>query len=143
MKRGDLLFEIDPRPYQAQLDQANRELDRCAIRLKQAKTENARSKELAKSAAISQSEVDRCQAAEEEATAYLGSAKAVVEIHKLNLDYCHVTSPIDGQVGQALLTPGNLVKQDDTPLTTVVSTDRLFVYFNVYQRAAPLRFRRD
>ena len=135
VKRGDLLFEIDPRPYQAQLDQAQSQLALSEARLNQAKSDNARGTELAKaSGAISQADLDRYKAAEDEAIAGVQAAKANLSVHQLNLAFCQVTSPIDGQAGAVDSTPGNLVKQDETVLTTVVSSDPIYVYFDMDER---------
>ena len=127
-----LLFEIDPRPYQAQYDQANGQVILNQARLKEAQADNARAKSLANTpGAISKQDLDRYQAAEEEAAASLQAAKASLEVFKLNLSFCNVTSPIDGQVSRYFLTPGNLVNQDQTQLTTVVSLDPMYVYFDM------------
>jgi multidrug efflux system membrane fusion protein len=132
VKSGDLLFEIDPRPYQAQYDQAEGQVLLAEARVKEATADNLRAKALAKTpGAISQQDLDRYQAAEEESIAAVQAAKASLEIYKLNLGFCKVTSPIDGQVSRYYLTVGNLVNQDQTQLTTVVSMDPMYVYFDV------------
>ena len=132
VKEGDLLFEIDPRPYQAQYDQAHGQVVLNQARLKEAQADNARAKSLAKTpGAISQQDLDRFQAAEEEAAASLQAAKASLEVFQQNLDFCSVKSPIDGQVSRYFLTTGNLVNQDQTQLTTVVSLDPMQVYFDM------------
>lgn len=132
VKKGDVLFEIDPRPYQAQYDQAEGQVILNQARLRESQADNARAKSLAKTpGAISQQDLDRYQAAEEEAEASLQAAKASLEVFKLNLSFCTVTSPIDGQVSRYFLTPGNLVNQDQTQLTTVVSLDPMYVYFDM------------
>jgi multidrug efflux system membrane fusion protein len=132
VKQGDLLFEIDPRPYQAQFDQAQGQVYLNEARVKEATADNARAKELAKTpGAIAKQDLDRYQAAEEEAIASVQAAKASLEVFKLNLSFCHVTSPIDGQVSRYYLTLGNLVNQDQTLLTTVVSLDPMYVYFDM------------
>lgn len=132
VKTGDLLFEIDPRPYQAQYDQAEGQVLLAEARVKEATADNLRAKALAKTpGAISQQDLDRYQAAEEEAIAAVQAAKASLEIYKLNLGFCRVTSPIDGQVSRYYLNVGNLVNQDQTQLTTVVSMDPMYVYFDV------------
>src|SRR6201999_1134283 len=101
-------------------------------RVKEATADNLRAKALAKTpGAISQQDLDRYQAAEEESIAAVQAAKASLEIYKLNLGFCRVTSPIDGQVSRYYLTVGNLVNQDQTQLTTVVSMDPMYVYFDV------------
>jgi multidrug efflux system membrane fusion protein len=132
VKAGDVLFEIDPRPYQAQYDQAFGQVLLSEARVKEAHADNLRAKELSKTpGAISAQDIDRYQAAEEEAIAAVQAAKASLEVFKLNLGFCRVQSPIDGQVSRYYLTLGNLVNQDQTQLTTVVSVDPMYVYFDV------------
>src|SRR4051812_31529264 len=134
VKAGGVLFEIDPRPYQAQYDQAAGQVLLNEARVKEAVADNLRAKELAKTpGAISKQDLDRYQAAEEEAVAAVQAAKASLEIYKLNLGFCSVHSPIDGQVSRYFLTLGNLVNQDQTQLTSVVSMDPMYVYFDVDQ----------
>lgn len=143
VKAGDVLFEIDPRPYQAQYDQAQGQVLLNEARVKEAKADNLRAKELAKTpGAISKQDLDRFQAAEEETIAAVQAAKASLEIYNLNLEFCSVHSPIDGQVGRYFLTLGNLVNQDQTQLTVVVSVDPMYVYFDVDETAL-LRVRNE
>lgn len=131
-KEGDLLFEIDPRPYQAQYDRAVSELAHSEAKYKLAKADNARIKVVAKTpGAVSQQEVDKYQASEDEAREGVAVAKASLETYKLNLDFCRVTAPISGQVSRYNLTLGNIVNQDETVLTTIVSQDPIYVYFNM------------
>ncbi|HZZ72887.1 MAG TPA: efflux RND transporter periplasmic adaptor subunit [Pirellulales bacterium] len=142
VQEDELLFEIDPRPYQAQYDQAESQVFLNQARVKQAKADNARAKDLARTpGAISPQDVDRYQAAEEEAEASVKAAQASLEVYKLNLSYCRVTSPIKGQVSRKYLTVGNLVNQDQTLLTTVVSLDPMYVYFDMDELTL-LRIRR-
>lgn len=132
VKTGDLLFEIDPRPYQAQLDQAQAQVHLYEAQLKLAKANYVRGKELSKTpGAISQQDLDAYQAQEEEANAALKAAKASLEVFDLNLAFTKVASPIDGQVSRYYLTLGNLVNQDQTLLTTVVSLDPMYAYFDM------------
>ena len=132
VKAGETLFEIDPRPYQAQYDQAAGQVLLNQARVKEAIADNLRARELAKTpGAISQQDLDRYQAAEEETIAAVQAAKASLEVYKLNLGFCSVKSPIDGQVSRYFLTVGNLVNQDQTQLTVVVSVDPMYVYFDV------------
>src|SRR4029079_3422627 len=91
--------------------------------------------------AISRQDLDRYQAAEEEAIAAVQAVKASLEVYKLNLGFCQVTSPITGQVSRYYLTPGNLVNQDQTQLTTIVSVDPMYVYFDMDETTL-LRIRR-
>jgi RND family efflux transporter MFP subunit len=140
---GDVLFEIDPRPYQAQYDQAVGQVLLNEARVKEAVADNLRAKELSKTpGAISKQDLDRYQAAEEETVAAVQAAKASLEVYKLNLGFCKVTSPIDGQVSRYFLTLGNLVNQDQTQLTAVVSVDPMYVYFDVDETTL-LRVRKE
>jgi multidrug efflux system membrane fusion protein len=135
VKKDELLFEVDPRPYQAQLDQAIGELELAKARLKVAKANNDLAKETGKTpGAISVQDVNKYQAAEEEALADVDAAQAHVEVNRLNREFCEVTSPIDGQVSRYYFTLGNLVNQDQTLLTTVVSLDPIYAYFDVDER---------
>ena len=132
VEKGATLFEIDQAPYQAQLDQANKQVELNEAQVKEAMADNARAKQLAKTpGAISKQDVDRYQAAEEEAVAAVQAATASRKVYEINLGYCTVKSPIAGRVGRYYLTAGNLVNQDQTQLTTVVSLDPMYVYFDV------------
>lgn len=133
VKTGDLLFEIDPRPYQAQLDQALSQVALNEASLKLAKTTYERDRSIAATlpGGISQQQLDQDRAAVDEAEARLKAYKASTEIYKLNLNFSKVTSPIDGQVSRYYLTLGNLVNQDQTLLTTVVSLDPVYAYFDM------------
>ncbi len=136
VKKDDVLFEIDPRPYQAQLDRAAADVVLQEAKLKLAKADNARAKNIYKMnpGAISLQDLDKYQAAEEEAAAAVAASKANLETYKLNLGFCTVTSPIDGMVSRYLFTLGNLANQDATVLTTVVSVDPVYVYFDMDER---------
>jgi len=132
VKKGALLFEIDPRPYQAQLDQAEGQVKLYEAQLKLAQVTLRRDENINKTpGAISQAQIDQDQASVEEAEARLKAFRASLEVYKLNLEFTQVTSPIDGQVSRYYLTPGNLVNQDQTLLTTVVSLDPIYAYFDV------------
>jgi membrane fusion protein, multidrug efflux system len=133
VKQGDLLFEIDPRPYQAQYDAALAQVAINDANKKYWVATNERFKQLAKKqpGAVSDRELDQYQAQEDQAEANLHLAKANLESAKLNLDWTKVTSPIDGRVSRYYLTVGNLVNQDVTQLTTVVSLDPMYVYFDM------------
>jgi membrane fusion protein, multidrug efflux system len=135
VKANDVLFKIDPRPYQAVLDQANSQVLLEEARLKLAIADNARAQEIAKTpGAISKQDVDKYAAAEGEASAAVAAAKANVESAALNVEFTDVISPVDGVVSRNLLTIGNLVNQDTTLLTTVVSQDPMYGYFDVDER---------
>jgi multidrug efflux system membrane fusion protein len=131
VNKGDLLFEIDPRPYQAQLDQAQSQVALNEAQFKLAQTNLARDQPLVATGAVTQRELDQDRAAVDEAQARIQASKAAVEVYKLNLAFTKVTSPIDGQVSRYYLTVGNLVNQDQTLLTTVVSLHPMHVYFDM------------
>jgi multidrug efflux system membrane fusion protein len=130
VKKGDLLFEIDPRPYQALLDQAQAEVGLARARLKLAEATAAR----LQAANAARPELDEARAAVDEAKARVAVSQAAVARHQLDLEFCHVRAPIDGVVGRNRCTVGNLVTQDQTPLTTVVSRDPMYAYFDVDER---------
>lgn len=133
VKAGDLLCEIDPRTYQAQLDAARGQLDAAQAKYKLAKAENERAKALYQEnpKAISLKALDQHQAEEDSAEADVVAAKSSMEVYQLNLEFCRITSPIDGRVGRYQTTIGNLVSENVTPLTTVVSQDPVYAYFNI------------
>jgi RND family efflux transporter MFP subunit len=130
VKKGDLLFEIDPRPYQALLDLSKAELELAKARLKLA--EASRTRLLA--AKPGKAELDEAQAAVDEAKSRLAVAEAVFARHRLDLEFCRITAPIDGVVGRNYATIGNLVTQDNTVLSTIVGQGRMYVYFDVDER---------
>jgi membrane fusion protein, multidrug efflux system len=123
---GDLLFEIDHRPYKAQLDQATSQ-----ISLSEASYERDRAVALAIKGGVSQQQLDQDLAAVEEAMARVTAFKASTEVFKINVGFTRVTSPIRGQVSRYYLTKGNLVNQDQTLLTTIVSLDPIYAYFDM------------
>jgi RND family efflux transporter MFP subunit len=131
VKQGDLLFEIDSRPYRAELERAEAVLAQAEARLRRAEAEVARAKALLGQKAISKEDFDKAVADRVEAEGMIAAAKAAAAVARLNLDYTKVMSPISGQIGRAYMTAGNLVKADDTLLTTVVSMKPAFVYFEV------------
>ena len=142
VKAGEVLFEIDPRPYQAQLDQASSQVDLNVASLRLARVTYARDQSVAAQAAgaVTQQQLDQDLAAVEEATARVKASQASTEVYKLNLSFTRVTSPIAGKISRYYLTVGNLVVQDQTLLTTVVSLDPMYAYFDV-DEATVLRVR--
>jgi RND family efflux transporter MFP subunit len=138
VKKGDLLYEIDPRPYQAALDRAKGELVRLLALADKAKADLARSERLRPSGAISQDEYEQHVANLAVCKASIQSAEAAVRDAQLNLEFTKITSPIDGRVSRTQITEGNLVQPgpgDATLLTTVVTTNPIYVYFNVDEHA--------
>jgi multidrug efflux system membrane fusion protein len=132
VKTGDLLFEIDPRPYKAQLAQALGQVEVYKAQLQLAEVTLARDMSLQNNrGVITQQQIDQDKAAVEEARARVKAYESSTEVYRLNLDFTQVRSPIDGMIGRHFMTVGNLVNQDQTLLATVVSLDPIYVYFEV------------
>ena len=127
--KGEVLFSIDARPYRAELARAEAELARAKAQAAQARTEAARADQLAKARAISSEERDQRIANDAAAKAAVMAAEAAVEMARLNLSYTQVRAPIDGRTGRAMVTEGNLVNAGESVLTTVVSLDPVYAYF--------------
>ncbi|WP_330728404.1 efflux RND transporter periplasmic adaptor subunit [Burkholderia multivorans] len=128
--QGAVLFEIDPRPYRIALDRAIAQQQRARAAEHLARVQLQRVQTLIDAHATSQEELDNARAAAEQARADLQAADAAVADAKLNLGFTEVRAPISGRVGRALATAGNLARADDTLLTTVVSQDPVYVYFD-------------
>ncbi|RCS46306.1 efflux RND transporter periplasmic adaptor subunit [Bremerella cremea] len=138
VKTGDLLFLIDKRSYQAEYDQAVSELALFEAKEKLAKTTLARNEKLVTKGAVSQEAFDEAVAAADEATAQVAASKSDIAAKKVNLDYCTISSPIDGRIDRTFVTIGNLVQSgigNPTLLTTIVSVDPVYVYFDVDELA--------
>lgn len=141
IKKGDVLFEIDPRPYKAALDQAEAQISLAEARLKDANADVERNKSLVASGATSKSDYDKLVADRDVAGAQVEAAKATAETNRLNLNFCKVLAPIPGRISRRYVDPGNLVRADDTVLTRIVSQDPVYAYFDVDERTM-LKFRR-
>ena len=134
VKKGDVLFVIDPRWHQATFDQRKATLEQAKVHLENARRDAARTARLLESKAISVEEADTRQSNSEEANAALLAAQAALDTAKLDLDYTQVRAPIDGRVSRALLTAGNYVNGDAggaTVLTSIVSVDPVYVHADV------------
>jgi RND family efflux transporter MFP subunit len=131
VKKGDLLFVIDPRQYRAELQRAQADAAGAKTRAELARNEVARAERLLAARAISQEEYDERVNKAHETGSAVEAAAAAVEVARLNLEFTQVVSPIDGRVGKAEVTPGNLVGSGEraTLLTTVVSIDPVYVEF--------------
>ena len=132
VRKGDLLFVIDPRPYRAELSKAEAELARAVARSELAASDAARSEKLVDIKAVSREEYDSRINASREAKADVAAARAAVDSAKLNLEFTRITAPIDGRVSKAAVTAGNLVtggSNTATLLTTIVSLDPIYVTF--------------
>ena len=131
VKRDQVLFKIDPRPYQATYDQAIAQVNLAKAQLELAKADYARALVVAKTpGAISQQDVDKYLAAQAKAESEVAAQQANSESALLNLQFTDVKTDIDGIVGRNLLSVGNLVEAN-TLLTTVVSEDPMYAYFDI------------
>lgn len=138
VKRGDLLFVIDPRPYQAALNEARAGYTRARVQQGAAARDLKRGQGLVASRVISERDLDALTSQKEAADASLEAAAAAEKSAALNLEFTRITAPITGRVGRALVTVGNLVTgegKDSTLLTTLVSVDPIHVYFSADERA--------
>lgn len=135
VKKGDVLVIIDPRPYQADYNRAKAQLAQARTQLELAKSERARAVKLLAQHAISQEEYDTRTAGSEQADANVQAAQAALDSAGLNLEFTRVTAPISGVVGRAEITAGNLVASGQTMLTTLVSTDPIYVTFDGDEQA--------
>jgi RND family efflux transporter MFP subunit len=130
VKRGDVLYVIDPRPYEATLKHARAELARAHTQAELARSERERATRLIEKHAISQEEFDARTAGNEQAAANVAAAEAAVDAAALDLSFTQVRAPIDGLVGRAEVTAGNFVSAGQSLLTTVVSIDPIYVAFD-------------
>jgi membrane fusion protein, multidrug efflux system len=129
VKKGQMLFQIDPRPFQAEVDRLVAERTRSVSDLELAKANRARAERLISAHAISREEYERQIAAETSAQGSLGSVDASLQEARLNREFTEVRAPIDGHVSRAVITAGNLVTSASL-LTTLVSDDPVYVYFD-------------
>ena len=129
--KGDLLYEIDERPYAAQLAAAAGTVEQLAGQRRFLEVQVDRYGKLVGKGAASQQEFDSYKARLEENTGALAAARAQQEVARLNVEFCSITAPITGQISRTQLQIGNLINQDQTTLATIVSIDPIFVYFNV------------
>ena len=134
VKKGELLFQIDPRPFQAQVKRLEAELQQARATQQRTASEARRGERLRASNAISAELADARVSAASEAKSAAAAIQAQLEAAKLDLGFTRVTAPIDGRVGRALITAGNLVNAGEALLTTLVSTDKVYAYFEADER---------
>src|SRR5436190_22786879 len=138
VREGDVLFTIDPRPYEADAARAEALLEQARTRKQLADMEVERAQKLVSSQAISREELDARTSGRAEGDAAIRAAEAAVKIARLNLEWTVVRAPISGRVGRAEITPGNVVQAgppSPTLLTTIVSLDPIYVYFDTDEQA--------
>jgi len=135
VKKGDVLFVIDPRPYVADRDRARAQLAQARSQLVLAKSERERATKLLGQHAISQEEFDTRAAGSEQAQANVEAAQAALDAAALNVEFTRVIAPISGRISRALVTSGNFVSNGQTLLTTLVSLDPIYVAFDGDEQA--------
>jgi RND family efflux transporter MFP subunit len=145
VKKGDVLFELDPRPYQAVLNQAKAKTAQDEAQLSYDEAEYRRNVELVRTGAVSRSDLDKSAAARGVDLANIAADKAIVASRQLDLEYTKVVAPVSGRVSRYVVTVGNLIQSGDqnggTLLTTIVSVDPMYAYFDVDEHTV-LRVRR-
>ena len=138
VKQGDLLFVIDPRPYQAELERARAELGLANARLERTGKDVARAQMLVRARAISEEEVDTRVSEQRQAQESVQAARATVNAVQLNVEFTQVRAPISGRISRNLVSVGNLINggtTQSTVLTTIVSLDPIYCYFEADERS--------
>jgi multidrug efflux system membrane fusion protein len=133
VKAGDILFVIDPRPYEAAVTKAKSDLQTALNNAREAKLERERGERLMQADAVAQESYDQRVNADNVAQAAVGAAQAVLQQAELNVDYAYVKAPISGRISRAEITQGNLVGTTATPpmLASIVSSDGVYADFEV------------
>ncbi len=135
VSRGDLLFRIDPRPYEAALKSARAQLEKDTVQLETARQDVARYEDLVKKDYVTKEEFDRIRTNAAALEAAVAADRAGVDNATVQLEYCTIRSPIDGRTGKLMVNRGNLVKANaDTPLVVINQIDPIYVAFSVPQR---------
>src|SRR5262249_51737575 len=140
VQKGDVLFELDPRPYQALLNQAKAKVAQDEAQLTYDEAEYQRNLKLVGTGAVSRSDLDKVSAARGVDLANIAADKSVVASRQLDLDYTKVLAPVSGRVSRYVVTVGNLVQSGDqgggTLLSTIMSVDPMYAYFDVDEHTA-------
>jgi multidrug efflux system membrane fusion protein len=137
LKKGQLLFVIDPRPYKAQLDSAQANLAQAKAALELAKIQFGRDQELVGTRAISKQDYDTKKNTVDVNEAQVEAAGAAIETAQINLEYCYIHSPIDGRAGARLVDVGNVVQANATSLLLVQRLDPIYATFTITERDLP------
>ncbi|PYU32528.1 MAG: efflux RND transporter periplasmic adaptor subunit [Acidobacteria bacterium] len=137
LEKGQLLFTIDPRPYQAQLDSAQAQLAQSKAALDLAKTQLKMYGSIANTRAVSQMDVETKKNTVAVDEAQVQAAEAAVENAKLNLEYCYIHSPIDGRAGMRLVDVGNVVQTNSTGLLLIQRLDPIYADFTITEGDLP------
>jgi len=137
LRKGQLLFVIDPSPFQAQLDSAKANLAQAEAALELAKVQFARDQELVGTRAISKQDYDTKKSTVDQSEAQVQAAKAAIETAQINLDYCYIHSPIDGRAGARLVDAGNIVQANTTSLLSIQRVDPIYAVFTIAENDLP------
>ncbi|MGH7177262.1 MAG: efflux RND transporter periplasmic adaptor subunit [Tepidisphaeraceae bacterium] len=137
VKKGELLFELDPRPFQDEIDRATEQVGIYQAQLNFALVDEKRLKDMQKTGVASNIEVETAEAKARSFEAQVEATKKEVDRDRLELEYSRITAPITGRIGRALMTEGNLVNAggSDPLLTTITEINPMYIYFNVDERA--------
>lgn len=151
VKKGDVLFVIDRRPFEAALSKSKAELQQSEASLKFARQQVARYRPLAQKSDVSRQRLEELESEAAAAEAAVKADEAAVKSAQLDLDYATIAAPIDGQVGETLVNVGNLISAADTELTELVQLDPIYAYINpseaqfreieAYRARGPQRYR--
>ncbi|MEW6251129.1 MAG: efflux RND transporter periplasmic adaptor subunit [Planctomycetota bacterium] len=134
VNKGDLLFQIDPRPFDAALENAKGQKAQWEAKLARGKADVERYEKLVPTGAATAQDLDKARADVGEAVAAIQSAEAAIDRAELDLEFARITAPISGRISRAQITAGNLVRGDNELLTTIVALDPIYVYFDVSER---------
>jgi RND family efflux transporter MFP subunit len=138
VQKRALLFVIDPRPYQEELNRATAALEQTMARYERTQKDFSRAQQLVRARAMSQEEVDTRSADQREAQEAAQAARAAVEAARLNVEFTQIRAPISGRISRQLVTEGNLVNggtAQSTLLTTIVTLDPIYAYFEADERS--------
>lgn len=134
VQQGDVLFQIDPRPYQTELNRTEAAVAQAKSHLERLKRQLERANRLLRTKTMSQEDHDLIAFERDESTALLAAAEANKAAAELNMSFTKIKAPVSGRISRRLVDPGNLVQADMTPLTTIVSLDPMYAYFDVDER---------
>ena len=141
VEKGAVLFDIDSRPYKATFDNTMSMVEQSKARFTRTTADHRRAEALLQRNAIGREEYDRIQGDFAESKATIGAVQATMDMAQLNMEWTKVVAPISGLVSRRMVDPGNLIKADETLLTTIVSLDPIYVYFDIDERTL-LKIRR-
>ncbi|HEX4605565.1 MAG TPA: efflux RND transporter periplasmic adaptor subunit, partial [Candidatus Angelobacter sp.] len=137
LRKGQLLFVIDPRPYKAQVDSAQANLAQAKAALDLAKIQFSRDQEIIGTRAISKQDYDTKKNTVDVDQAQVAAVEAALETAKLNLEYCYIHSPINGRAGSRLVDAGNVVQANSSSLLSIQRVDPIYANFTITERDLP------